>query len=394
MSIVDTVSEELDALASSLADEPLLAVALLVLSVAILAAIGLLYRSATRTAGERFARVVGSYDAVAVLMHPDPDPDAMACALAAGDIAADRETAVTLYYPGQIRHHENRAFETVLKTEFEQIENTGEIEESAVVLIDHNEARDFHGADDIDPVAVVDHHPGGGTGGRLTDVRTDYGSCASIFAEYVEELGWDPISPEDLDESDEDDPLANRLSPTTATALLYGIQADTSQLTKGCTGADFDAASFLYPGIDEEKLDRIANPEVDPESLDVKARAITGRDVRSAFAVSDVGSVSNSDSIPQAADELRRLEGVNAVVVLGDKDDTIRFAGRSNDDRVHMGKVLESVLEDIPMAGGGGHARMGGGQCSLEHMEGLGPGEGVSREELRERLFTAMNGDM
>jgi nanoRNase/pAp phosphatase (c-di-AMP/oligoRNAs hydrolase) len=394
MSIVDTVSDELDALASTLADEPLLAVALLVFSVAVVAGIGLLYRSVTRTLGERFARVLGSYDAVAVLMHPDPDPDAMACALAAEEIATDRETAVTLYYPGQIRHHENRAFETVLETDFEQIENASEIEESTVVLVDHNEARDFHGADDIDPVAVVDHHPGGGTGGRYTDVRTEYGSCASIFTEYFEELGQEPISPEELDDSGEDDPLAGRLSPTTATGLLYGIQADTSQLTKGCAGADFSAASFLYPGIDEEKLDRIANPEMDPESLDVKARAITGREVRSAFAVSDVGSVSNSDSIPQAADELRRLEGINAVVVLGDKDETLRFAGRSNDDRVHMGKVLESVLEDIPMSGGGGHARMGGGQCSLEHMEGLGPSEGISREELRERLFAAMNGEM
>jgi hypothetical protein len=46
------------------------------------------------------------------------------------------------------------------------------------------------------------------------------------------------------------------------------------------------------------------------------------------------------------------------------------------------------------MAGAGGHARMGGGQLSIEHMEGLGPKSGMSRRDLRERLFEAMGGDI
>ncbi len=394
MSRFDTAGEQFDMLSSTLANEPLLAVILAFLLFILLVGGVYLFRYLRRTTGERFARLLGSYDDVAILMHPDPDPDAMACALAVQEIAADRETEATMYYPGQIRHHENRAFETVLDVDFDKIESAAEIEESTVVLVDHNEPRDFPGSESVNPVAVVDHHPGGGTGREFTDVRTDYGACASILTEYLEELGWEPVDPEDIEENGETIPLEQKISPTTATALLYGIQADTNRLTKGCSAQDFHAAAFLYPGINEEKLDRIANPEIDPESLDVKARAIADREIRSAFAVSDVGTVSNSDSIPQAADELRRLEGINAVVVLGDKDDTIRFAGRSDDDRVHMGKVLEAVLDDIPMAGGGGHARMGGGQCSLEYMEGLGPSEGVSREELRERLFAAMNGDL
>jgi nanoRNase/pAp phosphatase (c-di-AMP/oligoRNAs hydrolase) len=394
MSRLDRIGEEFDTLTSTLADEPLLIALLVVAFLVLLVGGGYLYTYLRRTPGQQFARLLGSYDAVAVLMHPDPDPDAMACALAVQEIAADRETETTLYYPGQIRHHENRAFETVLDVDFERIENASDIEESTVVLVDHNEPRGFNGSEEVHPVAVVDHHPGGGTGRKFTDVRTEYGSCAAILTEYLENLNWDPISPENIEGNSESERPPKTISPTTATALLYGVQADTKRLTKGCSAEDFHAASFLYPGIDSEKLDRIANPAMDPESLDVKARAITDREVRSAFAVSDVGSVSNSDAIPQAADELRRLEGVNAVVVLGDKNDKIRFAGRSDDDRVHMGNVLESVLEDIPMSGGGGHARMGGGQCSVEHMEGLGPGEGVTREELHERLFAAMNGDL
>lgn len=58
-----------------------------------------LYGSFRLSPGERFARVVGSLDTVAVLMHSDPDPDAMASAVAAAEIADERDTDATIYYP-------------------------------------------------------------------------------------------------------------------------------------------------------------------------------------------------------------------------------------------------------------------------------------------------------
>jgi nanoRNase/pAp phosphatase (c-di-AMP/oligoRNAs hydrolase) len=364
------------------------------LALAVIAVLGLLvfaalvYRWVFATPGKRFARTVGSLDDAAVLMHPNPDPDAMSCALAAATIAEGVDTDTTLYHPGQIRHHENRAFETVLDVDFERIGSAGEIEEDEVILVDHNEPRGFEGARNLDPVAVVDHHPGDGSGSGFTDVRPDNGACATVFAEYFRQLGHRPVDPD----ADDDDGRA--IPPRVATGLLYGIQSDTKHLTSGCSADEFDAAAYLYPGIEEDKLDRIANPDMDVESIEVKARAITARDVRGVFAISDVGQVSNVDSIPQAADELRRLEGVNAVVVLGHNDGTIQLSGRSTDDRVHMGKVIETAVEVVPMADGGGHARMGGGQIPVDHMEGLGPSEGLTREELKERLFDAMNGEI
>jgi nanoRNase/pAp phosphatase (c-di-AMP/oligoRNAs hydrolase) len=205
-------------------------------------------------------------------------------------------------------------------------------------------------------------------------------------------MDWEPTPPATLDEVD---PKADGvLSPTTATGLVFGIQSDTANLTKGCSAEEFDAAAYLFPGIDEDRLDRIANPEVDAEVLDVKARAISEREVRNAFTVSDVGTVSNLDAIPQAADELLRLEGVTAVVVMGDRDGNLHISGRSRDDRVHMGKTLSAVIEDIPMSDAGGHARMGGGQVSLDHLAGIGPSNGRGRSDFTEELFSAMAGDV
>jgi len=371
-------------------ENPLLVAAAVVGLVVALAVLVWGTRRLRRTNGGSFLRTLAARDEVAVLMHPNPDPDAMASALAVAELADSTDVDATLQYSGQIRHQENRAFETVLDLDFDRVDTAGDLACDEVVLVDHNEARGFAGADSIDPFAVVDHHPGDGTGSAFTDVRPDHGSCASILAEYFRRLGWETVTPEE-----EGDVEGDRYLPTTvATGLLYGIQSDTKHLTKGCSEAEFSASAYLYEGIDQDSLDRIANPQVDAEVLDVKARAINERSVRNAFAVSDVGEVSNVDAIPQAADELTRLEGVTAVVVMGQKGDTLHLSGRSRDDRVHMGKTLRAVVDDIPMADAGGHARMGGGQLSVDHMEGLGPGDGMDRGEFTQSLFDAMAGEV
>ncbi|WP_135663780.1 DHH family phosphoesterase [Halorhabdus rudnickae] len=379
------VGELLDRVAA----DSLLAAAVFVAALAALVVLALVVRRTTRSPGERLGRVLAEYDHISVLMHPNPDPDAMAAAQGVAELAATVDTETTLQHPGLIRHQENRAFETVLDLDLDRIQAAAGLDGDAVVLVDHNEPRGFTGDEQVSPVAVIDHHPGGGTGSSFTDVRPDYGAAATIVTEYAEDVGLDPIDPENHDGHE----TGETLPPAVATGLLYGIQADTKNLTKGCSPAEFDAAAYLYCGIDEESLDRIANPEVDTEVLEVKARAIIERDVRGAFACSDVGTISNVDAVPQAADELLRLEGVTAVVVFGDTDGTVHLSGRSRDDRVHMGKALQATIEDIPMAEAGGHARMGGGQVQIDHMEGIGPGDGITREELHERLFDAMTGD-
>ncbi|ACV49154.1 MULTISPECIES: DHH family phosphoesterase [Halomicrobium] len=368
-------------------ESPLVAALVVVGILVFLVGVRLAIDRLRRSPAERFQRLLASTDEVAVLMHPNPDPDAMSSALAVDRLATQAGSSPTLYYPGQIRHQENRAFQTVLDLDFDRIEKAGQLQESEVVLVDHNEARGFPGAESIDPIAVIDHHPGGGEGSELSDVRTGYGACATIFAEYFETLDWELA---DGDATADD----NQIDQQVATGLLYGIQSDTKQLTKGCSSAEFSAAEYLYDGIDEDLLDRIANPQVDAEVLDVKARAITDRQIKNAFAISDVGAVSNVDAIPQAADELLRLEGVTAVVVMGRKEDTLHLSGRSRDDRVHMGNVLQTVVDDIPMGSAGGHARMGGGQLSIDHMNGIGPGSGVAMTDFKGHLFDAMAGDI
>jgi nanoRNase/pAp phosphatase (c-di-AMP/oligoRNAs hydrolase) len=351
-----------------------------------------LLRSA-RPPGVELRRELAEIDEVAVLMHPNPDPDAMSAAIGIACLAQQVDTEATAQYAGQIRHQENRAFQTVLDLDFDRIEHVSDLAAEAVILVDHNVPRGFAGAGDVLPFAVIDHHPGDGSGESFTDVRTDYGATASIVAEYFNDVGAKPVPP-DLHQSEvtAEYTLPSRI----ATGLLYGILTDTNHLTSGCSAADFTASSYLFAGVDEDLLDRIAHPQVSAEVLEAKARAIAGRSVRGPFTVSDIGQLSNVDAIPQAANELIQLEGVTAVVICGERDGTIYLSGRSRDDRVHMGRTLASAVEDIEDASAGGHARMGGGQ--IEQEEDI-PGvetnnDRVDRSVLVERLFQAMEGDV
>jgi nanoRNase/pAp phosphatase (c-di-AMP/oligoRNAs hydrolase) len=332
------------------------------------------------TTGDRFVDALADHDRIAVLMHPNPDPDAMASAMAVSTLAEAVDTEAVIQYAGQIRHPENRAFETVLDCDFNHIEKVDDLAAETVVLVDHNEPRGFQGAADIRPYAVVDHHPGSGEGTAFTDVRTDRGACASILTDYLRERGW----------SNRTNGKSRSLTPKLSTGLLYGIQSDTTSFTRGCTDAEFDAASYLFPAADSDSLDRIANPQIDGETLDIKARAINERRVEGSFLVSHVGAVSNLDALPIAAEELVRLEGITVAVITGERDGTLHVSGRSRDDRVHMGKAVSTALEIVPDASSGGHARMGGGQAMLPAWVPDIDGQ----DELEDRFFAAMSGEL
>ncbi len=355
----------------------------------VVVAVFVLARRLRQPPGARLQAVLADADEVAVLLHPDPDADAMAAGVGVAQVANWVGTETTIQYSGEIRRQENRAFRTVLDVELECIDHVTDLAAEAVVLVDHNEPRGFTGADGVLPTAIVDHHPGDGSGEAFTDVRTDYGAAASIVAEYFQNLGATPVPPDRHDSEVSDLALPTWIT----TGLLYGILSDTDRLTRGASNEDFAAAGYLSPGVDEDLLSRIADPDVSTETLEVKARAIAGRDIRGSYAVSDVGSVSNGDTIPEAADELVGLEGVSAVVVVGDKDGTIHLSGRSRDDRVHMGRALDAAVGDIDNASAGGHARMGGGRVPpAVQADGTREVTAPRGEQLKTRLFDAMDG--
>lgn len=331
-----------------------------------------------RSAGEELRQLLAEQEQVTVLMHPNPDPDAMASAMGVEQIASSVGTTVTIQYTGQIRHQENRAFKNVLGVDCTPIETASELAtRESVVLVDHNTPRGFTDSEALEPIAVIDHHPGNGGGESFTDVREEYGATSTILTEYLVQIGAESVS----------------VDSDLATGLVYGVYSDTDTLTRGCIKPDFDACSELLPATDSDLLRRISNPQVSHDVLKVKAKAIMNVQIDGSFAVCNVGEIDNVDSLSQAVDELMRIEGVTAAVVYANRNETIHVSGRSHDDRVHIGESLQYLVSDIELATGGGHARMGGGQIPTTTLNEIGDSGETPYDEFNERLFEALNGN-
>ena len=78
-----------------------------------------------------------------------------------------------------------------------------------------------------------------------------------------------------------------------------------------------------------------------------------------------MGYVRNRDALPQAADLLITLEGVNCALVYGISDETIIMSARNRDIRLHIGNVLSEAFGDIGDAGG--HPNMAAATIPLEY---------------------------
>lgn len=365
--------------------EPVLSIALFILILSLILFVHNLakwiYIHYLRKKSTEFKKRLSERDTVSVLMHSNPDPDAMASALAVERLAKEVGTDVTIEYPGWIRHHENRAFRAVLDISFDRIESYEDIQHPEnVILVDHQEARGFIDDDKVEPFAVIDHHDSSYTGqAEFVHIEPMIGSCSTLLTEYLSEQG---IS----FKNDENNP---DLSEHLATGLYYGIKTDTSDFSRGVNPRDYAAAQKLYNRVDTDELFKIANPKIDAETFEIKSAAFHAREVEGSFAISHVGDVSNSDTIPLAAEELSRLEGISAVVVMGFDDDLLRLSGRTYDSRVHMGSVLEKAFSEMGDASAGGHSRMGGGQIPKEKMSD----EGFTIDKIKSNIFDALQGN-
>lgn len=328
---------------------------------------------------DRLLDIIDGDDLITIVMHENPDPDSMASAMGISELVRKIGADTQIVYSGRISHHQNRAFRAVLDTSFKNINHVEDIKGDRIILVDHHNARGIVGGDSLVPDAIVDHHP---VTSKISEdimfchIESDVGSCSTIVGEYLEEQG--------MLQSDREKTVSTKLS----TALYQGIRSDTSDLSKSVSSRDFNCLTNLYNSIDEDMLFRIANPKIDEETLETKARAIMGRKVRSSFAVSNIGDVQNSDSIPQSADELVQLEGVSATVVFGTCDENIRISGRAYDDRIHMGKTLERCVKNIPDADAGGHSGMAGGMIPRKYIDS----SEINRTDLVEIFFEQMDG--
>ena len=284
-----------------------------------------------------------------IVCHNNPDPDCLASALALGRIAAaagiDEQH---VYYSGDISHQQNRAFVNLLEIELQPFDVSAVQDRppgSLLAFVDHSvPGANNQVPSDVPVDIVIDHHPAETVEARFVDHREEAGASATILTEYIRTLDIEPDT-------------------ALATALLFAIRRETLNFLRGTTHDEYDAAGYLHDHADTDLLRTLSNPSVSGATLDAIATAITNRTTTSAVLISHVGRTSERDALPQAADYLATLEGVETVVIFGIVDDAIHLSGRSADPRINLGDVLREAFDDVGSAGG--HHNMAGGEVPL-----------------------------
>ena len=330
------------------------------------------------TRAAELASVLETTESLVIVCHDNPDPDCLASALALEAIANEQDVGeVTITYGGEISHQQNRAFVNMLDIALTSLETTALDDYDCLGFVDHSQP----GANTsvparMAPDIVVDHHPGESVDTTYEDIRPQIGATATIFVEYLRDLEIE---------------LTTRL----ASALLFALHRERLDFVREPTRREYEAALAVYPDADLETLEQLYGSAFSPGTLDAIGRAIATRERRGSSLVASVGKTAETDALPQAADYLLNLEGVNTVLVYGVVEDAIRLSARSIDPRVHIGETLQRGYDELGEVGG--HHDMAGGRIEL----GLFADEDDDADELlafvgnrlTRRFFDALNLD-
>ncbi len=184
----------------------------------------------------------------------------------------------------------------------------------------------------------------------FVDIRPDVGASSTIMTRYVQELDFE-------------------ISSNLATALLYGIRTDTNEFKRNTSAVDLTSAAYLYGMAEQDLLAQIETPSMSMETMDVLGEAIRRKKIEGSYLISDVGFIHDRDTLPQAADHLLKLEGINTVLVFGMTEDKIHLSARSKDIRLNIGEIIQRAFGDIGSAGG--HQRSAAAQIPLGIFMGI-----------------------
>jgi nanoRNase/pAp phosphatase (c-di-AMP/oligoRNAs hydrolase) len=291
-----------------------------------------LERASTRSRVERLRARFANADRVVIMMQDDPDPDAIASALALRAVLGRSRTGTPVATFGRITRPENRAMIRLLEIEVTEVRPRDLEAYNAIAMVDVQPSFFEEKLPRVD--AVIDHHPEE-TPVRVPfkDIRPSYGATSTILTEYMRAAEV-------------------KLTQRLATALLYGIKADTLALERGAIKADMDAFAFLHPYANHNALRRMERPQLPQASLDVLAQGLARRDIVDDVVFSHLGTVSYPELVAQFADLLLQIEGVEWSVVSGVVNGELHISVRNVGYVRDAGDVVREAFAHIGSAGG------------------------------------------
>jgi nanoRNase/pAp phosphatase (c-di-AMP/oligoRNAs hydrolase) len=308
---------------------------------------------------------------VLILTHDNPDPDGLASGKALAVLLRQAwGVASRLAYTGLVGRAENKAMLRLLTPEWEQLEDYRDLHDySALALLDTQPGAGNNSLPaGISPQIVIDHHQP--IRQRLlevpfVDVRTDAGATASLVHQYLEAAGVTP-----------DEKLA--------TAIFYGIQADTLGLSRGSSPIDQDVYFKMLQRIDRQLFAQVEQAGLPLQYFRSVVHGLQSARCYGHMVVSYLGDIHRPDFVAELADLLIRLEGTRAVLCMGYHASILYLSLRTTSEDSDAGLMIQKVI--LPSGRAGGHGALAGGQVPLA---GHSPDE--IAQEIQQRFLEVMN---
>ena len=306
----------------------------------------------TTSAFDAIRTALSGATSVLILPHNDPDPDAIGSAVGLRYlITAALQLPATIAYQGLIGRAENKALVRYLGHPLQRFSPDDLQPGVAVVLVDSQPGTGNSPLKQPHDIAlVVDHHPlnPATAAARFADVRTEVGAACTIVTEYIRAAGLDIPSP-------------------VATALFYGIKADTMGLGRSGTAADVAAYSYLVTRIDSRALYEIEQAQVPPGYFGSLVKTVQTSRIYRDVLIAYIGTMKYPDLAAEVADWLLRLKGIRWVICLGAYGDSLNLAVRVRHAKGGAGQLARAIVGTAGTAGG--HGTMAGGQIRLDGRE-------------------------
>jgi nanoRNase/pAp phosphatase (c-di-AMP/oligoRNAs hydrolase) len=283
-----------------------------------------------------------------ILPHDNPDPDALASAATLRYIAktlAGKDAAIAL--GGFVGRAENRAMVRYLNIPLVPVADLPlRASDTIIALVDTQPGRQNNSLPvGAQATIVIDHHPQyvSTAGIPFADMRDGYGATSTILTEYL---------------------MDTRLRPETkiATALFYGIMAETQDLGREASDPDMAATHFLYPHTNKRRLAKIENARVPREYFAAFRQAIQAAIIYDRAIVSVLGEIRYPDMVAEMADFLLRLDEVEWAAAIGKYENYLYVSLRTTNRDVNAGDLLQRVLGSEHA---GGHDMIAGGRIAL-----------------------------
>ncbi|MFC1878315.1 bifunctional oligoribonuclease/PAP phosphatase NrnA [Chloroflexota bacterium] len=286
---------------------------------------------------------------VLILTHDNPDPDALASGKVLARLFAEWGLSSRLAYSGLIERVENKAMLALLTPEWEYIEEPGNLTGySCLVLVDTQPRAGNNSLPyDILPDIVIDHHlplRDGVQDLQFVDVRPEIGATVSMVYQYLHAAGIQP-------------------DPILATAIFYGIHADTRGLSRCDSKIDQWVYFQLLSLIDRNLLIQVEQAGLPREYFRAFCNGLQVARFYQKVVTASLGEMHRPDFGAEMADMLIRLKETEAVLCLGWHHQTLYLSMRTKPSGQDAGLLIQHIV--LPPGKAGGHGTMAGGQVPL-----------------------------